>query len=103
MATPMPLPAGGGEIRNSRSPSFLASIAYSAAEISSLRGVGEYRGKQPLFARQRPEDLASLQQFHTNIGRSGTQRGMCRVLDVRQVQVFESQISVARTESPSTP
>ena len=71
MATPMPLPAGGGEIRNSRSHSFLASIAYSAAEISSLRVVGEYRGEQPLCARQ--------------------------------VRVFESQIGVARTESPSTP
>jgi Fic family protein len=53
---------GGGEIPNSLSPSFLASIAYSAAEISTLRGLGEYRGKQQLFARQRPEVLASLRQ-----------------------------------------
>jgi hypothetical protein len=100
----MPLPAGGGEIRNSRSPSFLASIAYSAAEISSLRGVGEYRGEQPLFARQRPELLALLRQLHTNIGRSGAQRAdLPSARRAPGAQVFESQIGVARTESPSTP
>ena len=85
MATPKPLPAGGGEIPNSLSPSFLASIAYSAAQFSSLRGLGAYTADAA-----RLEDLV----LKENEPRARRARG---------AQVFESQIGVARTESPSTP
>ncbi len=38
----------------------LARLRYSAEDIASLRQLGEYRGKQELFARQRPEVLETL-------------------------------------------
>lgn len=44
----------------SLSPSTLARLRYSSEDIASLRQLGEYRGKQELFARQRPEVLATL-------------------------------------------
>ncbi len=47
---------------HSLSPAFLAAIACSAQELSSLRQLGEYRGRQELFTRQRPEVLASMRQ-----------------------------------------
>ena len=44
----------------SLSPNTLAGLRYSAEDIASLRQLGEYRGKQELFARQRPEVLETL-------------------------------------------
>ncbi len=44
----------------SLSPSTLARLRFSAEDVASLRQLGEYRGKQELFARQRPEVLETL-------------------------------------------
>ncbi|MCP3957073.1 MAG: Fic family protein [bacterium] len=44
----------------SLNPDTLARLRYSAEDIASLRQLGEYRGKQELFARQRPEVLKTL-------------------------------------------
>jgi len=38
----------------------LANLNFSAEDIATLRRLGEYRGRQELFARQRPEVLESL-------------------------------------------
>ncbi len=38
----------------------LAHLRYSAEDVPSLRQLGEYRGKQELFVRQRPEVLETL-------------------------------------------
>jgi len=39
---------------------FLRRLSFSADQVSTLRKLGEYRGKQELFARQRPEVLEGL-------------------------------------------
>ena len=44
----------------SLSPKTLARLRCSAEDIASLRQLGEYRGKQELFVRQRPEVLNTL-------------------------------------------
>ncbi len=44
----------------SLTPSTLTRLRYSAQDVASLRQLGEYRGKQELFARQRPEVLETL-------------------------------------------
>lgn len=42
---------------------YLNSIRLSPQEVSSIKKLGEYQGKQALFARQTPELLASLKQI----------------------------------------
>ncbi len=39
---------------------YRARLRYPAEDVASLRQLGEYRGKQELFARQRPEVLETL-------------------------------------------
>jgi len=41
-------------------PEILRRISFSAHDVATLRQLGEYRGKQELFARQRPEVLETL-------------------------------------------
>ncbi len=41
---------------------YLNSQVYSAGDASTLRQLGEYRGRQELFVRQRPEILESLRR-----------------------------------------
>ncbi len=41
-------------------PAFLASMGFSARDVAILRTLGEYRGKQALYATQRAETLAAL-------------------------------------------
>lgn len=45
---------------NSLSPAFLTALAFSAEQASVIRTLGEYRGKQQLYAQQRPELLDAL-------------------------------------------
>jgi Fic family protein len=45
---------------SSISPKYLNSLSFSQDQISTLRTIGEYCGKQELFRRQRPEILQSL-------------------------------------------
>jgi Fic family protein len=45
---------------HSLSPKYLSSLSYSAEQVSNLRLLGEYRGKQQLYSRQRPQVLAAL-------------------------------------------
>ena len=47
---------------HSLTPNYLKSRVYSAEDASSLRQLGEYRGRQELFSRQRPEILESLRR-----------------------------------------
>lgn len=44
----------------SLSSGYLASLAFAEREVSILRNLGECRGQQELFVRQRPEVLESL-------------------------------------------
>ena len=44
----------------SHDPEILRRISFSAHDVATLRQLGEYRGKQELFARQRPEVLETL-------------------------------------------
>lgn len=43
-------------------PSYLDAIRYSGQQASSLKRLGEFRGRQDLFRQQAPEILASLRQ-----------------------------------------
>lgn len=46
---------------NSLTSEYLDKLTFSAEQISTLRSLGEYRGKQALFFKQSPEALKSLQ------------------------------------------
>lgn len=43
-------------------PRYLADISFSGNQASTLKKLGEYRGRQDLFRQQAPEILASLMQ-----------------------------------------
>ena len=43
-------------------PKYLKTISFSTEDASALQRIGEYKGKQGLFAQQTPEILRSLQQ-----------------------------------------
>lgn len=45
---------------NSLTPTYLNSLTFSAEQASVMRALGEYRGKQELYERQRPELLEAL-------------------------------------------
>ena len=47
-------------------PSYLDAIRYSGQQVSSLKRLGEFRGRQDLFRKQAPEILASLRQIAVN-------------------------------------
>jgi hypothetical protein len=44
----------------SLAPSQVASLRFTSDDVATLRRLGEYRGKQELFARQRHEVLTTL-------------------------------------------
>jgi len=44
-------------------PKYLDAIRYSGEQASSLKRLGEFRGRQDLFRQQAPEILASLRQI----------------------------------------
>ena len=46
---------------NSLTTKYLSDLTFNEAELSTLRDLGECRGKQELFERQKPEVLESLQ------------------------------------------
>lgn len=46
---------------SSLKPEYLEGLVFTADQVSILRALGEYRGKQALFFRQSPETLNSLQ------------------------------------------
>lgn len=46
---------------NSLTPEYLDKLIFTADQVSTLRSLGEYRGKQALFFKQSPETLKSLQ------------------------------------------
>lgn len=41
---------------------YLKSLSYSSKQVSTLRSIGEYQGKQELYFKQSPEILKGLQQ-----------------------------------------
>lgn len=45
---------------NSLSQNYLSSLTFTAEQVSALRSLGECRGRQTLFERQRPEVLREL-------------------------------------------
>ena len=44
-------------------PKYLDGISYSGQQVSSLKRLGEFQGRQDLFRQQAPEILASLKQL----------------------------------------
>jgi hypothetical protein len=46
----------------SLSEQFLKSLAFTAEQLTILRKIGEYQGKQELYFKQSPEILKGLQQ-----------------------------------------
>ena len=46
-------------------PNLLASLRFTPRDTATLRQLGEYRGRQELFSRQRPEVLANLRTAAT--------------------------------------
>ncbi len=44
----------------SLSPSYLTGLSFTTDQLSTLRALGEYRGKQELFVKQIPETLNTL-------------------------------------------
>jgi Fic family protein len=49
-------------LANSLAPNYLDQIAFSGADLSTLKRLGEYRGRQELFSQRAPETLALLKQ-----------------------------------------
>lgn len=47
----------------SLSPDFLAALRHDGLQLATLRAIGEYQGKQKLYAMQSPETLAGLKQI----------------------------------------
>jgi hypothetical protein len=47
----------------SLTPNFLAALRYDGLQLATLRTLGEYQGKQQLYAAQSPEALADLRQI----------------------------------------
>ena len=45
---------------------YLQSLQFSETQLSTLKKIGEYKGKQELFMKQIPETLSSLQQQSLN-------------------------------------
>ena len=43
-------------------PSYLSQLKFSDGQLSTLKAIGEYRGKQELYVQQTPEVLKSLRQ-----------------------------------------
>lgn len=43
-------------------PAYLNQLRFGPAELTTLRGLGQYRGREELFARQAPEALAALRE-----------------------------------------
>lgn len=50
---------------NSISQKYLSGLAFTAEQVSTLRSLGECRGRQALYERQRPEVLESLRTIAT--------------------------------------
>lgn len=50
---------------NSISTSYLSSLTFTTRQLSALRNLGECRGRQTLFERQRPEVLQELRTIAT--------------------------------------
>jgi Fic family protein len=46
----------------SLAPAFLSALRYDGLQLATLRALGEYQGKQKLYAMQSPETLADLRQ-----------------------------------------
>lgn len=46
----------------SLTPDYLAALRYDGLQMATLRALGEYQGKQRLYAAQAPETLADLRQ-----------------------------------------
>lgn len=49
-------------LAQSFAPTYLNAISFSAADLSTLKRLGEYRGRQELFSQRAPETLALLRQ-----------------------------------------
>ncbi len=47
---------------HSLSPDYIAKLRFDAQQLATLRGLGEYRGKQRLYVAQSPEVLNDLRQ-----------------------------------------
>lgn len=45
---------------HSLSHSYLSSLSFNGAQVSTIRSIGEYQGKQALFFKQSPETLETL-------------------------------------------
>ncbi len=67
----------------SLAPNTLAHLRYRAEDVASLRQLGEYRGKQELFTRQRPEDRVGIIE-----GGRGSKTRQVRVAVERKVVPF---------------
>jgi Fic family protein len=48
---------------NSLKPKYLEKLSFTAEDASTLKRLGEFKGRQALFERQTPEILRSLQQL----------------------------------------
>ncbi len=52
-----------GYLMHSLSPDFLSSLRYDGLQMTTLRSIGEYQGKQQLHFTQSPEVLSGLRQI----------------------------------------
>ncbi len=50
---------------HSLTPEYLTSLRYDGTQLATLRALGEYQGKQQLYAAQSPEALRDLRQIAT--------------------------------------
>ena len=50
---------------HSLTPEYLAALRFDGTQAATLRTLGEYQGKQQLYAAQSPEALKGLRQITT--------------------------------------
>ena len=79
---------------------YLSKLSFSAEQVSTLRALGEYRGKQDLYAQQVPETLKSLQTLAVveSVESSNRIEGVVAPRERVQAVVLKAATPVGRSE-----
>ena len=81
---------------NSLTATYLSALVFSAEQASVMRALGEYRGKQRLYERQRPELLEALVTVAKNASAISISQGK------RSLSVSEKRLNARSSRSGSS-
>ena len=84
----------------SLAPGYLKALSFSAEQLSTLRALGEHRGKQDLYARQTPETLKALRTIAVieSVESSNRIEGVVAPRERVQAVVLKTSQPVGRSE-----